>query len=239
MKKSNDVFFFVLVDLLLQAFFFGLLLYVATQAMQSDKDKQAQNDAEQLKAHQKQLESNGFSNLTQLLDYLTKLAPANELKGVADFFSNSGGYAKVKEVVQAVQSAGGVDKVIQAVALVKESGGPEKVREGAELLRKAGLGKPSCNNEGGRPKAAATVVATDATLRFEASTPELEQVLALLGVKFDDVRELPLAEFRRVFMPLEAKQPDCRYTLRFIELTNYVSARDAARFTFYLNIVRK
>lgn len=239
MKKNNDVFFFVLVDFLLQAFFFGLLLYVAAQAMQADKEKDAKKTEEELRQQQKQVERAGFSSLTQLLDYLTKLAPVTELKGVADFFSEAGGYAKVKEAVEAVGKAGGVDKVAQAVALIKDAGGPEKVREGAELLRKAGLGKPSCNNDNGRPKAAATVVATDASIRFEGNTPELEQALARLGVRFEDVKELDLAQFRRTFAPLESKQPDCRYTLRFIEMTNYVAARDAARFTFYLNIIRK
>jgi hypothetical protein len=239
MKRSDDVFFFVLIDFLLQAFFFGLLLYVAAQAVQSSADNELDSLKERIKEEDQQVKSLGFSKLTELLDYLTKMVPANELKGLAEFFSKAGGYDKVKASVEAVKNAGGADKVAASVALVKESGGPEKVREGVELLRKAGLGKPSCNNENGRAKAVATVVASDSTIRFESETPELSQALALLGVNFEDVKELTLSQFRRTFAPLESKQPDCRYTLRFVETTRYVDARDAARFAFYLNITKR
>jgi hypothetical protein len=45
-----------------------------------------------------------------------------------------------------------------------------------------------------------------------------------------------MTEFRKAFAPLLLKKPDCRYTLRFVESTRFVYARDAARFAFYLNI---
>ena len=236
MKQTDDVFFFTLIDFLIQIFFFGLLLYVFSQASQMSKEKLEQEEA---RHYEQQMKAAGFTNLTQLMDYLTKLTPATELKGVADFFSQAGGYGKVKEAVAVVQKAGGVDKVAPAVALIKNAGGPEKVKEGVELLRKAGLGKPSCNNENGRPKAMATVLAGDSSIRFEEITPELEIALQLIGRNFDEVKELSLAEFRKTFEPLAAKQPDCRYTLRFLEATRFVDARDAARFIFYLNIARK
>lgn len=170
--------------------------------------------------------ASGFSNITELLDYLTKLAPVTEFKGIADFLSTAGGMNKAKEAVNAVQAAGG----------------PEKVKTSLEKLRRyeEGTGKPPCLYEVvGDKKVAkpiATVIAEDSTIRFESNTPALEDALRLLGRSFESVKSLPLAEFSRTFAPLIQQQPNCRYTLRFVEATRFVDARDAARFAFYLNI---
>jgi hypothetical protein len=239
MKRTDDVFFFTLIDFLVQVFFFGLLLYVVGQAALKHKQQEAAKTLEDADKHAAIAQASGFSNLTQLLDHLTKLAPVTEWKGVADFFSDAGGFEKVKAAVDVVNKAGGPEQVSTATGLVADAGGPERVKEAVELLRKAGLGKPSCNNANGRPKPAATVVATDSTIRFEGNTPELAEALKLLGLEFAAVQELPLADFRKTFAPLNAKRPDCRYTLRFLESTRFVDARDAARFTFYLHIGRK
>jgi hypothetical protein len=37
MRRTDDVFFFTLIDFLLQIFFFGLLLFVVGQSLQKDK----------------------------------------------------------------------------------------------------------------------------------------------------------------------------------------------------------
>jgi len=226
MRRTDDVFFFVLIDFLLQVFFFGLLLYVLGQSNLSEvkaAQEKRNNQVETL------LSITGFSNLTQLTDYLTNLTPVKEWKGIADFFNGAGGVGKVIETVKIVTNAGGSEQVIKDLAKL------HKYEEGA--------GKPPCVFDiiNGRKvaKPLATVVAQDSSICFESSTPELEEMLQQLGRSYESIRELSLSSFRSTFQPLINKRPDCRYTLRFIERTRYVDARDAAQSVFYLKIVRR
>ena len=233
MKRSDDVFFFTLIDFLVQALFFGLLLFVLGQAAQQESAKALEASNQVTKDKEARLEkvaqASGFSNLTELLDYLTKLAPVTEFKGIADFLSSSGGIGKAREAVTVVQAAGG----------------PDKFKASMDKLRKyeEGTGKPPCLYEVvGDKKVAkilATVIADESIIRFEASNPSLEEALKLVGRSFDSVKFLPLAEFSKTFAPLVQKKADCRYTLKFIETTRFVDARDAARFAFYLNIGKR
>lgn len=222
MKRSDDVFFFTLIDFLVQALFFGLLLYVLGQAAQQESAKAREASDQVAKDKDARLEkvaqASGFSNLTELLDYLTKLAPVMEFKGIADFLSSAGGIGKAREAVTVVQAAGG----------------PDKVKASMDKLRKheEGTGKPPCLYDmvGDRKvaKILATVIADDATIRFETSNPALKEALQLVGRSFDSVKSLPLAEFSKTFAPLVQRKADCRYTLRFLETTRFVDARDAA-----------
>jgi hypothetical protein len=222
-KRSDDVFFFTLIDFLLQAFFFGLLLYVAAKSTNvAAEHKRVERD--------KQIEevkrAAGVSNLTELTDLLTKLAPIRDLQGTADFIAR----------------AGGVEKVMSKVAMVDHAGGAESLEGKLEKLRKLeeGTGRPPClyDEVDGKKivRPLAVVVASDTHITFQQTNPELEKVLAMLGREFATVRELPLAEFRKAFSMLVTKKPECRYTLSFREQTRFVDARDAARFAFYLSI---
>lgn len=78
----------------------------------------------------------------------------------------------------------------------------------------------------------------DKLLRFDGTNANLDAVLQLLGLRYADVADLPNAQFRQLFASLNAKQPGCRYKLRFLESTRYVDARDAARLAFFLDIER-
>lgn len=226
MRRVDDVFFFTLIDFLVQVFFFGLLVFVVGRASQAEREEKHGQETKQIEDLKK---AAGISNLTELTDSLTKLAPVSELKGVADFVRREGGLEKVKEATKVVADAGGISKI----------------RENLDRLRKyeEGSGKPPClfewvnNKKVSRPLA--VVVAGDASIRFESSSAELEGVLKRLGRTYDSVRELPLGEFKKTFGPMVQIQPDCRYTLHFIETTRLVDARDAARFAFYLNINKR
>jgi hypothetical protein len=222
-KRSDDVFFFTLIDFLLQVFFFGLLLYVVARSanVRADHERAArENQIEQVKR------AAGVSNLTELTDLLTKLAPIRDLQGTADFIAR----------------AGGTEKVMGKVALVDDAGGAENLERKLDKLRKLeeGTGRPPClfDEVDGKKvvRPLAVVVANDTHIVFQQTNPELEKVLSLLGLQFATVRELPLADFRRTFSTLVAKKPECRYTLTFREQTRFVDARDAARFAFYLSI---
>jgi hypothetical protein len=228
MKRSDDVFFFTLIDFLLQVFFFGLVLYVLSHAIQMKADKTRRDSEKSRKddiAAVKRLEvMTGVSNLTELTDLLTNLGPINELKGTADFISRAGGAEKVKAAVKTVEAMGGATAVNEKLAKLR------KFEEGA--------GKPPCLfsqlTDKKVPRPLATVVANDTTISFEGSNPDLEATLALLGRAYPSVRELSLNDFRKAFAPLLSKKPDCRYTLRFRENTKFVFARDAAQSSFYL-----
>jgi hypothetical protein len=143
----------------------------------------------------------------ELTDMLTKLAPPSELRTLGEISHAAGGAGALKAKV--------------------------------EKLRKieAGTGKPSClgMTPEGRAVALATVIADDSTIRFEAPTPELERVLKTIGTDFDAVRELSFETFARKFGAIIQKEPDCRYTVKFVENTKLVYARDALGGIFYLS----
>lgn len=223
MKRSDDVFFFTLIDFLLQAFFFGLLLYVVARGTNVGVEHER---AERDKQIEKLKRAAGVSNLTELTDLLTKLAPIRDLKGTADF----------------VARAGGTENIMSKVALVDAAGGVENLGNKLQKLRKLeeGTGRPPCLYDvvNGKKivRPLAVVVASDTRIAFQQTNPELEKVLSMLGREFVAVHDLPLAEFRRTFSILIAKKPECRYTLTFREQTRFVDARDAAQSAFYLSI---
>ena len=226
MKRTDDVFFFTLIDFLIQVFFFGLLIFAVIKVQTESKDKERGNEAEQIEKLKK---AAGISNLTELTDDLTKLAPVKDLRGISDF----------------ARSAGGIEKLREENKFVSDAGGVQAIQDRIERLRKfeEGTGKPPClfdvvnDKKVGKPLA--TVLASDSSIQFQSTTPQLEEVLRKLGRSFSAVKELPHDEFRKVFSPLVQLQPDCRHHLRFLEITRLVDARDAARFTFYLNISRQ
>lgn len=216
-KASNDVFLLTLVDFLLQILFFGLLLGVVwifeskNQALAKEEKLEAGEQQAVIKAK----ELMGVSNFAEIMDSLTKLAPVSKLSSLAAY-----------------------------VKLVDDQGGIEMVKAKLEKLERieSGYGKPPClfSMQNGRktPTVLGTVIADDTTIRFQRTSPELEGVLKLLNKSYSTVETLSLTEFRKTFEPLLRLKPDCFHTLRFIEKTRYVEARDAAQRSFYLNLAK-
>lgn len=249
MKKSEDIFFFTLIDFLIQACFFGLVLYGLAQHSQQAEKARIKTERETI---DKALRGTGVSNLTELTDELTKLAPVKDLRALSEIAKLAGGPEALKKLQEVAAHAGGAEQLAaklahaseasQASTFIANAGGVDKITASLEKLRKfeEGSGKPPClfNLVGDKRTArpVATVVASDATIQFKETNPDLDQMLAKIGRTFDDVRELPLAEFARVFALVNQRMPECRYTLRFLEKTSLIHARDAARFSFYLNI---
>jgi hypothetical protein len=243
MKRNNDVYFITLIDLLVQIIFLALLLYVVAKAGEGVKKKTLQVDSQVV---ERLLKATGVSNLTELTDELSKLAPITELKGTSEFIKRVGGVAAAKQLVEATQRAGGAEHIEVAIRngeiakkLVDRAGGIEKV---AAIIKKAeeGSGKPPClySADGSKKvvKPLATVTADDTEIAFDESNPDLESVLVLLGRPFSSVQRMSLSAFSAAFSPLTRVKPECRYTLRLIERTNLVHARDAAGKVFYLSI---
>lgn len=78
------------------------------QAMQQQKDREASKTRQQLEAL---AEAMGVSNITELTDALTKMAPLDELRGTSDFIQRNGGIEKVTAAVNAASAVGGAEKV--------------------------------------------------------------------------------------------------------------------------------
>lgn len=208
MKKTDDVFFFVLIDFLLQVFFFGLLLYSFSNTLKADEDKQMIRI----------LDGAGISNLTELNDLLTTM------QAVKSALAKNGDIQKVVETCNFVSDNGGLNKLKTIVAKAKEgTGKPPCIYT---------LGSDNIKN----PKFLATVIATDTTIAFESPTPDLLSVLQQLDLTYDSVKSLSLPDFKRKFSAITSVCPDCRYTLRFKMNTNLNAPREAAESAFYLKI---
>lgn len=223
LRRSNDVFLLTLVDFLVQVIFFALFIFVVYQTMVKDP-KAKQYDPSQV---DQAIKLAGVSDLKELTDELTKLAPVS-LKG----FNSKLGPDQQKGDVQ--QAADAIQKVGGAKALSEKLARLEKLERGQ--------GKPSCiyetfNGER-RPKLMATAVGSASSITFVDRTPEFDALLASLGLDFEQVKNLSLPAFRRTFGPVVIKQPDCRYTIVLRETTNLVNARDAAQQIFYVAVRR-
>lgn len=210
MRRADDVFFFTLIDFLIQVFFFGFLLYVLAQAAQQETN-------EKLREAENLVKKTGVSNITELTDFFTKLAPFKEWRGFADFIASAGGFENIKK----------------SMGLINEHGGPEKVATGLEKLRKIeeGTGKPSCSYvmQGGKriPQSVGRVRVSDTHVTFVSDTPEFVAVLGKLGIRNSDVKELTLNEFRNKFSALKTLRPDCRYRLDVEVNTQLLAPMDA------------
>jgi hypothetical protein len=215
MRPSDDVFFFTLIDFLLQVFFFGLLLFVAGRAVEGERDHQ--RDARDKQVDQV-IKATGVSNISELSDLLTRLVPLDKLRGTADFISRNGGEKKVEEAIRSIQAAGGVDRI------------GELKNENAALMERVakleGWGKVSCLpnvmvNGRSQPKLIATAVVGDDIISLQDPTQEMHTLLAVHGLEFENVKRLSLSAFRSTFAPVVVKQPECRYFLAVRRETRY------------------
>jgi hypothetical protein len=220
MRRDDSVFFFTLVDFLVTALFFGLVLF----AVGSNRTSQAAVAHRKLESSVDSIRhATGISDLTELTDHLTRLGPVVRAESAVQTVKAAGGLAEVKGLVQTVVDAGGTDSVTARL---------ERLRQ-----KEQGVGKPHCLPVESDPKQAipfATVIATDSTMMFERNTPELRAILGKLGKRFEDVRVLKPEAFREAFEPILSLEPTCLHTLVLIERTKYVYARQALTGLFRL-----
>jgi len=207
MRRTDDVFFFTLIDFLLQIAFFGVLLFVFQQT--ASRVEQSRRAAEEAKKNEL-LAGAGVSDLTELTDMLTRMAPLDQLRGTSDFIATNGGVDKVKAAANAASEAGGIDKFVDMAKQVKLMT--------ARISQLEGYGKPSCLpyvsvSGHPQPKTIAKVQVEDNVITMTDPTPEMQTLLTGLGTSYDHVQRLSLAEFKATFAPVVAKQPDCRYFL--------------------------
>lgn len=222
LRRSDNVFLLTLVDFLVQIIFFGLLIFVVYKAIEGRK-------RENYSPYQveKAIDLAGVSNIVELNDQLSKLAPVG-LKGLSTKLNLDAKDADVGRLADAIE----------------RSGGAANVSASLERLAKLeqGLGKPPCLfdvvNGQKKPKPIAYAIASASTITLQTETPELTQVLAKIGLQFGSVRSLSLSQFKRAFSRLLIAEPACRHTLQFKETSRLVDARDAAGQIFYLQLRR-
>lgn len=223
LRRSNDVFLLTLVDFLIQIIFFSAFLFVVYQTLLKDPKAKEYDSAQVTEA----IELAGVSDLKELTDELTKLAPVS-LKGFNAKLGNEAQRGEIEAAADAIEKAGGAAKLAEKMARL------EKLERGQ--------GKPACIYEtvdGQRkPKMLATAIGSASTITFTGNTPELEKLLSTLGLKYEDVRTLSHSAFKRAFNDVIRNQPECRYTIVLRETTNLVNARDAAQQVFYVAVRR-
>jgi hypothetical protein len=221
-QRSDSVFLLTLVDFLVQIIFFGLFVFVVYQTI-LQREKRKYDPI----AVDRAVETAGVSDLTELVDELSKLAPVR-LKGFNASLGAELDEAQVRRAVEAIRDAGGA------------AGMTEAMQRLGKLERGSGL--PACLDEtvGGTRRAAtlATATGTGSSIVFDAPTPQLTRLLSEIGLDYGSVRSLGLRDFTRTFRRVLTKHPNCRYTIVLRETTRMVNARDAAGQIFYLKLRR-
>jgi hypothetical protein len=223
-QRSDNVFLLTLVDFLVQIIFFGLFVSVAYQASQEARRNRLAIEEASLG---KLLETAGVSNFIELQDELGKLAPV-----------------RLKGFNQSLGTVGGGGDVALVKKMLDDSGGVDGLRAKLDQLTKLeqALGKPPCLSENRDGKRVAipiaTVVGDSNSLTFTGNTPQLQKVLTELGLSYERVRSLGLAEFRQTFQKTVTVYPNCTHTIMLRETTRLVDARDAAQSYFYAQIRR-
>lgn len=154
-----------------------------------------QKARDELQKLQKQF---GVSNIAELTDLLTKMAPVKELQASSELIKKAGGLERMQAAVEYYNSKG--------------PGKPHC------------LTKPGTTSA----QPIATLTGYEDHIEISSTTPQFEAVLERLGYSLEAVRSLPLSNFARMFSKLGTAYPDCRYTFVLREKTRYVEPRDAA-----------
>ena len=214
MRRADDVFFFTLIDFLIQVFFFGLLIYAIGQAQSYIED---QEKVKSKQVVERLLSSTGFSTLTELTDFLTRLAPPEDFKGVADFFS-----AKKK------------DEIKLAMDLVQRSGGIEEIKSKLKAYDEK-FGKKPClgKKADGRNPISADFTINDDSIALDEELEDFSKILFELKKESAQVKVLSPQQFRQVYGGLKSLHPDCLYHVRVRVNTKYLEPMEAVRSAFW------
>lgn len=129
----------------------------------------------------------GISDISALTDSLTRLtAEAKATVALRDSLGKLGGLQKVARLA---------DSAAKLTALVREQ-----------------YGYPPC---GGQERYIATAIVTDESIELTNISLVMQELLRVdLGSDPGAVRRLSPGDFKKVFSPLKAKYPDCRFFVK-------------------------
>lgn len=220
MRPSDDVFWLTLVDFLTQLCFFGLLCYAVVQvAADSPRKPKLNNDPKppvvlsdrEVEAVQELKTATGVGDFTQLSDQLGTFVHISRVKGLLSLLG------------QKASTAQGLEDL--------------RTKLQKETFEKEPCLKDAKGN--GSRRLVATVIVTDTHITFQRPTPELDELLGLLGKRYKEVESLEHKEFTSQFLAITRMRPDCRYSIGFIERTELIHGRDAIGRVFYHSPVKQ
>jgi hypothetical protein len=218
-RNKDDVYFFTIIDFLIQVIFFGVFVFVAYQTSLKAKEGQSKVETNTV------LSAAGVSSLTEITDFFSTMGPISDFKGIAEFFSPSEKAKSLQDLKEALRQAGSTASLKDMVE---------------KQVRKEGQGLPPCLSDvqGGRTvvRSLASLVSYDTHIEFKETTPDLQVLLNRIDLEYSAIRVLPFEAFRKAFSRVIKHQPDCRYTVNVLERTRFVDGRDAISTAFYLRL---
>lgn len=218
MRRGDSVFFFTLIDFLLAALFFWVVLFALSRREASTaKGKEAQTSA----VVDTLVRLAGVASVVELTDNLTRLGPIRD----------------AVSAVAAIRQVGDLRDALRLIAAARTIGADSL----ESLLASRGAGKPHCiessGQSGRRAVAIGRVVADDSTMTVVARTAQLDSLFRVVGTVPGNGVAMDFPAFRRLFTRVAALDTSCLYTLEYVERTRFVDARDAASGVVYLRRV--
>lgn len=225
--RSDNVFLLTLVDFLLQVIFVGLFAYAVVTAINIKRDAAVMPIANQLigmseaQLHKLIKTVATTKDIDRALEDQRDLNTLLSKQGVSNFVELDDKLSRMVSVDQ-------LTDVKQVQAVIKAAGGVETAKTAINHYLN-GVGKPHCLYAEDKKNALplATITAYDDHMVIEKTTPELNKVLAEIGEPQDQITDLKLPDFIRVFSKLASHYPNCLHSVRFRERTDLVYARNA------------
>lgn len=219
MKRDESVFFFTLIDFLVQVLFFGLAFYtvVSYASAKSNRGDSVKIDRADVRVVTNWTWSNSIPELANDLRPLRR--PKDDFEKWAEFISSHD-----------------YEDVTLAFDFVKEHGGIGRLKNAVRAL-----GKPSCLPQdvaANEATAIARLVLTDNQILIESASPTFTKLSQSLGVRAGAGDAIGLASFRSSFQKLISLHPECRYFVSIREDTDLGEPKRAVEAGF-LTMTRK
>ena len=197
-KRTDNIFFLVLVDFFLQVIVLGLVIYAATNK------RTTPNHSADMARRIAQLDSlkrrTGISDLTTLTDILTRLVPAESARGSASL-------AMMDTLSVTVAAHGGIGGTLEDI----------------KRLETYEVGAHPCVSKtvGGRVRAVAVAegILSDTSLRLTQIDDTLERAFRAAGIDVRPGRDVPIGIWPHEFGRLRRVEPNCSFLIEVVERT--------------------
>ena len=202
MKRASSTLYLTLIDFLIQILFLGLLLGYVHATKKT-------NQAEEVTALQNKLKAaiEEIKKKDEVISKLLRTSGHSTIQQLTDFLTRLG------PLVSQAEKVGGVHKAVEVLVDHQNKG----------------QGKPSC-----LPDAAMLTIihAFEDHLEIREISPELQKLLAKLGVSGESIGHMSFVQFENKFSPVLRLEPGCRYNVTVLEYSPYKMPRDVVRKVF-------